>query len=683
MPRSFRIFAATAGIVALSSLLLGATLQPPFDPLKAVPQGALAVVSAGDPGILVDNSIKFLYSAGLDEQAAALEKALAPILNTEAGLDGMDERTATLLRLMDPRRRLLLAVYPGQEDPSDVSILVMIPIQSGPDALTEEELAASIEGLMPDSEENTTLSISHPGYFLIGAEGFDVALVGSSPSLDLSGLSAYPASSLVLWADVGVGAQYIDLIEESLGSLLSGTDDASDWSDDDYDWSDEGYSEGEMYQGPLDNVPFLVEPFDDDYFDDESFYYDPLDNIQIAIDKAGYEDELPEDEYAEDFSWDEYEAADDTALNPVKGIFDTLTEDFMSDLDEVESIEVALTVQADRAWFRVGSRLAKGGKLAGMASRASAGDKSMPYLSYCETGALMSVAWSAPSDWSVPILEDFYQLIMPEATFLDTVMSSFKAFSAASGMNGSTSIGVDVSEELAQAIRSGEDLEDAEAMKLISRGITLSVSGAMELTDRQSFRDTTASMLDLVNEPDYVALMAESGLAFDVNRKVGTVRGMPYDRYSYSFSAAESAESAESVESDDEMLAVVSELMGNLLSPVYVYKGDKAYMGLGKPESLNGLIDRDSAKAPLRNDKAFKALRAGAPADTRALFYLSTKELARLLLRLLPESQEPLDFNINGLSGLLSWLDASPGSAGFGLGIGAEDIKALMAISKK
>jgi len=267
--------------------------------------------------------------------------------------------------------------------------------------------------------------------------------------------------------------------------------------------------------------------------------------------------------------------------------------------------------------------------------------------------------------------------MMPEATFLDTVVASYKVYASATGMNGATSIGVSLSEELVQAIQSGDDMEDADAMELITRGLSLSVSGAMELTDRQSFRDTTASMMDIVKEPGYAELMAASGLGFDVQRKIGTVRGMPYDRYTYQFTAADA-------EADDaDIMAAVSGLMGNLLSPVYVYKGDKAYIGLGNPESVNGLVDRDGAKVPLRNDKTFKALRSGAPADARALCYLSTKEMAKLIFRLLPADQDPLEFNVNGLSGFLSWLDASPGSMGFGMGTGAEDIKALVAISKK
>ena len=47
----------------------------------------------------------------------------------------------------------------------------------------------------------------------------------------------------------------------------------------------------------------------------------------------------------------------------------------------------------------------------------------------------------------------------------------------------------------------------------------------------------------------------------------------------------------------------------------------------------------------------------------------------------MPDDQEPLGFNAANLSGLLMWLDATPATLGFGLGLGAEDVKAAVAIA--
>ena len=428
------------------------------------------------------------------------------------------------------------------------------------------------------------------------------------------------------------------------------------------DW-EEGWDE-EYGQG-LDNTAIGNPGSDSSGLDNEAA--GALDNVQGSVD------------YADDFSWDETaegtdsESVDESFGEPQEEGLARLGDAFKAGLDEVAGIEFALTVQKDRAWFRFGVEPVAGSKLAGMAAKASEGDRSLPYLSWCEADALASFAWSAPQDAFAPVIEAVYRMVLPDQAFVETSMEAMRKIAAASGLNGSASIGLDLSEELVQAIRTGKDLGDDEALALISRSLGLRVSGAMQLRDRQAFRDVTAGMVDIVRNPEYAALMAKSGIAFDITRKVGTVQGMPFDAYSYAFSATG--------EPGMEKETALAALLGNLISPVYVYKDDKAFIGLGNPASATEAIARGGAKLPLRQDKEFKALRAGAPADARALFYLSTKSLARIALRLMPESQEPLGFNINALSGFFGWFDATPERLGFGMATGAEDIKAIVAIA--
>jgi hypothetical protein len=222
-----------------------------------------------------------------------------------------------------------------------------------------------------------------------------------------------------------------------------------------------------------------------------------------------------------------------------------------------------------------------------------------------------------------------------------------------------------------QAIRSGLGSGDDAFMKLLARGLGLKVTGALELTDRQAFRDAAAKAITFAKDPAYTELLASSGFSIDIDRAVGMVEGMPYDAYTYSFALQEHK---------GDQSAAVMELMGKLISPVYIYKEDKAYFGLGSLREAAATIPLSGARQPLRADRTFKALRAGAPADTRALFYLSTKALSRLVLRALPEEQPALGYNAGKLSGLLTWFDASPATVGFGMGIGAEDIKALITV---
>ncbi len=673
MSRSYRNNSlATVLIVVVSLFFLGATPQAAFDPLLSIPEGALAVVSSGSPITLLENSMQFLRSAGLDKPAAALAQALEPLLGKTGSQAGSDDPATALMQLIDTRRRLVAAIYPGEDDPTKVSILMMLPIRSGPGTPGKDTLGELIATLIPAGDKGeATISLEHPGYLLVGAEGFDVAEVESAEHLNLSRLAAYPASSMVIWADIGVGSVYLDMIKDGLGSIFGGSDnDYDEYAD--IDDNEDDY-EDEEYEG--DEAPLGNDVIGNDVVDDTSEDEEPAGNGPVGNEPSDSEED--DGEYEEDFSWNDSqdEGSDSDASSLLSSGITQLAAELTSSLTEVKSVEMALTVQSDRAWFRFGAQVAEGGKLAAMTKRAAAGDKSLPYLSYCEADALISFAWSSPGDWGISIVESLYKLLLPEASLVDTMMTSLKDYAAATGNNGAASIGVGISEEMSKAIRTGQDLDDAAAVDLISRGLSLSVSGAMELKDRQAFRDSSASMIDIVRHPDYAEIMSSTGFVLDVKRKVGTVRNMPYDSYSYVFSAADGH--------DDGSMAAVSSLIGKLLSPVYVYKDDKAYLGMGKPESLNALIDKNAAKSPLNADKAFKALRAGAPADTRALFYLSTQGLMKVVMRLMPEDQKPLDFNSSKLAGFMSWFDASPGTMGFGMGIGAEDIRAIVAIAKK
>jgi hypothetical protein len=388
-------------------------------------------------------------------------------------------------------------------------------------------------------------------------------------------------------------------------------------------------------------------------------------------------DNEPVEEYAEDYSWDEDQDFEDTeaetASDPFTGQLGQIGDILKNGLEELAGIEFAVIVQKDSVWVRAGVEIKAGGSLAPLASRASAGDKSLPYLSYCDADALVSIAWSAPYDWSLPLVEALYTLVLPSDELASAATASMKAYAAATGMNGGMSLGVEPSEELMRALRSGIDAGDDDLLKSLTRGLGLKVSGALELTDRQAFRDAAAKAIDFTKNPAYAELLASSGFSIDISRAVGAVEGMPYDAYTYSF-ASQGDGGAQA--------SAVAELIGKLISPVYIYYEDKAFIGLGPLKEAAATMPRFGARKPLRTDKTFMALRAGAPADTRALFYLSTKALSRLALRARPEGQAALGYNAGKLSGLLTWFDASPATIGFGMGIGAEDIKAIMAVFK-
>jgi len=184
--------------------------------------------------------------------------------------------------------------------------------------------------------------------------------------------------------------------------------------------------------------------------------------------------------------------------------------------------------------------------------------------------------------------------------------------------------------------------------------------------DRQAFRDAAAAQMELVKDPAYAGMLAGSGLSVNIERSKGILDGMPFDAYRYRFGDAPYAE-----------------LLERLLAPVYVYRDDKAYIGFGAPERLRPMLARGAAQKPLQRDQSFSSLRAGASADTRALWFVSTKVLYRLIMRLKPAGSAPLSFDARSLVGILGWFDATPTTIGIGIGMGAADIKAAVELLKQ
>lgn len=600
--------------IAASALLVGASSQPPFDPLTAVPQGAAVVITVGNPAAFIDNAAKFLRNAGLDTQADAIDAALGSLMQglqaDAAGQDG-----AAIAAGIDTGRRMLVALYPQADD--KFQTLLLLPLKASLSAAEEAELGDAVARLLGQSVSAATAGSGYPGYAAIGMGGMEAPVFGSAATIDLASLSGYPASSLAIWADAGLGARYLGRVP-GVRDILGGDSSATD---------------GES--------------------GDSTEQVNPNDNVRPAAGDEGYAGESATDN-----------AAQPEGLEKLGS--DAMAEGLKAATAELTGIEFALTVQKDRAWFRIGARAADGGALAAMADKASKGDKSLPYLAYCDADALMSFAWSAPPDWSEPLLEALYGLLMPGSDLVQSSMASMRAYAAAAGVNGGASVNIGLSDELVRALGQGSSIDESEGMALVSRGLTFDLAGAMELRDRQAFRDAAAAQIEMVKDPAYADILAGSGLSIDIERNKGTLDGLPFDAYRYRFGDAPYAP-----------------LLEKLLAPVYVYRDDKAFIGFGAPEKLRPMLARGSAQKPLQRDQAFSSLRAGASPDTRAIWYLSTKALNRLVMRLRPADSAPLAYDARSLLGILGWFDATPTTMGFGVGIGAADIKAAVELLKQ
>ncbi len=705
---SYRPLATALIALATAALMMSAALPPGEEPLALLPAGPVAVLSIDRPQAIAANIEGFLKKAGFEDEAASFGQLTAAI----AGQDGNEASEglaafAAVARTVDLNRRLVVALYMAQgEEGPEPAIFAYIP------ARDRQALEGAIrESLIGSGAPEPEFSSGLPGYLAVGI-GMSAAPANQASAADMRSLLAYPSTSICLWADK---AKIEEIAGSSLGEAFSSLipspsyddyEDYEDWDEEYYeeyeDWDDEEY-EGEEY---LDEE-YLDEEWQyeegnegEEYLDEEWEYEEDYDWDEESLDEGEYQDyedeeyideeyldeEYIDEEYDEDYDWDDEESDwddedydwdewDDEAYGddglgnlPFSG-FEQLLEGFSAVLEGIESFDLGVTVSKDRVWLRSSLGAAAGSALADIAAKASAGERSLPYLSYCERDALFSFAWSSPMDWAMDLLEPLYAAILPQEGAADLVMGIMRQSVAASGANGAMSMDLRVSDRLAQAFK-GPQPDEAEVLALLSEGLSLDLSGAMQLKDRQAFRDALAASVDIVNSSAYQELMAGSGLSLSASRSVGANAGIPYDLYTMDFEPGESLGDAG---------AAFQALMAKLGSYAYAYAGDKVYYSLGGAAGAVDLARRNGPERNLSSDAAFKTLRAGAPLDTRGLFYLSTKRLVRLIMQFKAD-QAPMPFAYNELSGFMSWFSVSKDALGWGMGLGAEDIKAMVAL---
>jgi hypothetical protein len=645
--------AVAVPLVALSlalSLLVSAAPPAFMDPLQVLPAGALFVVSAGNPGRVMTNALAFTRKAGLNE----LEAPLAMVLEALEGRGDLPDDLVDLAARIDWSRRVVIAVYPidGGARPG---FLAYIPA-SNP-RLVQEAIRQASE----KAGEQASTSLALSGYVMM-AMGMEAPTDLDFKRLELTRLAAYPASSLATWVDIEAGKEYVTLLTQGLSSIFGprspggkdflwdeGFDQA--WEDDeawdgewdgDWDWDAEDW---DIDDPDLDAEDWSAEYWSNDWVDTPAGGTASGWSGLVGLDSLG------------------------SLMDGAEGVLDGLGDIFK----DIRSVDFGVVIEADRVWIRSGLIAAPGGILHRMSAEAASGQLPLPYLPYLEMDALVSMTWSTKADWAVGMLETLYATMLPHEALLRKAMDAMKASMASTGLNGAVTFDLRLSDELASAIRTGSPSGD-EALPVLGRGLSFDVAGVMQLTDRQGFRDALRESMALVEDPGYKTILKDNKLELLANRRVGIMDGLPFDRYEYGIRSTDEGSMADGV------LEIFNAMAGPLLAPVYVYRGDKAYLGFGKPETLRPLIGRDRAARPLQTAPRFRALRGGAPADTRGLVYLSTGTLMRRIMQVLPEEKGILPFGYGDLYGVLGWFSASPGQLGFGIGLGAEDVKAFRSL---
>nr|HPG86853.1 hypothetical protein [Spirochaetales bacterium] len=196
MPRTEKTRIYLLACVIASMTLLGATPEPPFEPLEHIPAGAVAVASVGDLTSLLSNSIGFMRNAGLGSEAAELSTLIDGALHPE-GADSTD--AAALFKAIDPGRRVVAAVYLSEGD-SGAAVLLFLPLRSSLNdevRLAIERAARALSG----EDQPPSIAVDYPGYAAIRFDGVAIPAYGSGSTMRLGSLKAQAPSSLAVWVD--------------------------------------------------------------------------------------------------------------------------------------------------------------------------------------------------------------------------------------------------------------------------------------------------------------------------------------------------------------------------------------------------------------------------------------------------------------------------------------------------
>lgn len=609
-------------ILIIALPFIDAVSYTDFNPLKAIPEGAFAVISIPNSSLLIENTQLFLDKTGLDEASLKFKNAIEKIFEP----NNPDKQK--VIKTLNFNKPVVMAFYMEQDE--SIGTVIFFPVNNTLTSLQKSMLMASL--IEETKAQDIKLADNYPSYIVIALDYSPKLAYGLGPVMNYESFSKQSLTSINIWLSTKNIAKQKSSIQDRLGSFF-GNEQIKEAADDSYMYYEEDYD-----WNMLDN---------DSNYDTNTIKND---NTQKSF--SGSEDMFNNPQTEPD---NDYELLEKIA-------------------NELSSIKLTLNVQKDRAWFNIELQANPGGKLAYLATEASKGQESLPWLKYCNSNSLFSWAWSMPQDWPKSLLNEFLGSVLLDSIFNKESMNSFMPALSGVGMNGAGSFNLTLSTELLSAIKNNAQMDEDKTIELITKGVNLKLSSLLELTDRQIFRDTLASTVKIFNEEFIQNLLAANAVKMSIEQDTGIVSGKLYDSYNYSIEAVDDTGKS-NVTSQ-----ILAKLLPKLLKPVYIYSEDKAFLGLGSPKKVAGDFSELTLYDRLISDKAFNLMREGVPTSARALLYISTKELMNLLISLQQYKNKSYAYNIKALSGLLLWLDAEPNSLGLGFGIGAEDIKALMSL---
>lgn len=363
-------------------------------------------------------------------------------------------------------------------------------------------------------------------------------------------------------------------------------------------------------------------------------------------------------------------------------------------LKELGSADAALVFGTEGLTIRAAANALPGASMEKFLARAAQAPSALEWAGQVSSEALYGYAWSIDPGVAAELSDLYLRVAMPalagsmgsESGQLKAFLEKYAALQAKwmglQGARGAASLDMDF--DFAAITALGQSAgEDPKALADgIKKAMTIRLDMFQELKDEAKYR---ALLSGIAKDPEIAALLKgfgeNYGIGMEIRQADKKEGGFSYGELGFSFKIVDAEKFAASEgESGAEAAKAALDAVSGLFNLRYATSKGRFVATLGSPAELKALAERSQAPRSLAADPAFAAFAKRLPAKVQVVGSLSTRRLAAMIAKAIPEgSGVALDPSRFG-----SWYSylAAEGKAGasrleFGLMIPAGDFSSI------
>ncbi len=375
----------------------------------------------------------------------------------------------------------------------------------------------------------------------------------------------------------------------------------------------------------------------------------------------------------------------------IQGMVDALT----ALLEQIDSADAALVLNADGMTIRAGAAAAAGSDVQKLVAKMSKSGSALDWASQVDASSLYGCSWVEDYAGSVELMKKYlrplFETIGLDKASIDALFRFEDKYVKAAGERGALSFDFDI-DAAAFANAGSIDEGDTEAIsEFLKTMMSFDADVIMEAKDEAAYRSL---MRGFANDPDLKAFLQGYSkilgldLAFtNDDKKDGS---FSYGELGVSMKVGDPSKlglDGALSEREKETMDRVFETVGSMLKMRWAVSGGKCYITTGDVSALKALISRKAAPKSLASTPSFAAFTKSVPKKPVFILSMSAARLGELFSEI-GAASGGIDAESNrlaGIEGLSTWysylslIDASSVEGGFFVPIA--DIRAIAAFA--